>query len=241
MLLRAISYWSHILLLPASRLVSAAVLVNFQLAKSNRNCLLRSLNNSLAKVGACQLSAVSEADVDRRAWAGKAACEVLDWDMREWRAGLDRIEGKRSGLNKLRTYRRFKLKFQFEPHLSASIPVEWRHLLTRFRLGVAPLRIETGRWERRGLEVGIPADDRVCLACRLGVVEDEFHMVCVCPVYAGLRAELVSVAARVFDAFAGASMEFQFVLLMSNESDVVAAAVARFLKEAFDCRSLMLA
>ena len=52
------------------------------------------------------------------------------------------------GRNKLRTYSKFKDEYKCEPYLMQSIPKSHRSALAKFRCGVAPIRIETGRFER---------------------------------------------------------------------------------------------
>ena len=62
-----------------------------------------------------------------------------------------------------------------------------RSAYAKFRAGVAPLRIETGRYER--LEV----NERLCFNCsKLGinVVEDEKHVLLQCPGYADIRQSI---------------------------------------------------
>ncbi len=46
-------------------------------------------------------------------------------------------------------------------------------ILSQFRLGILPLRIETGHWENESIE------DRVCLVCEENFAEDEYHFLCV--------------------------------------------------------------
>ena len=57
--------------------------------------------------------------------------------------------------------------------------------MAKFRCEVAPLRIETGRFERLSVE------DRLCFHCSgNGLVEDELHVITVCPLYQDLRDTL---------------------------------------------------
>ena len=60
-----------------------------------------------------------------------------------------------------------------------------RSALAKFRCGVAPLRLETGRYER------IPYDERNCFNC-INVVENEEHVLLECPLYNDIRKELFS-------------------------------------------------
>ena len=50
--------------------------------------------------------------------------------------------------NKLRTYKLFKTSYFTEQYLLQNIPIRYRSAYAKFRCGVAPLRIETGRYER---------------------------------------------------------------------------------------------
>ena len=52
-----------------------------------------------------------------------------------------------SGNNKLRTYRLFKTDFATEDYCKIPLPYGHRSAFAKFRCGVAPLRVETGRYE----------------------------------------------------------------------------------------------
>ena len=70
-----------------------------------------------------------------------------------------------------------------------------RSALAKFRCGVAPLRIETGRYEN------LPLHDRKCPFC-LDEVETEIHVLLSCPMYACYRGQLFEKASSVCDNFA---------------------------------------
>ena len=59
-----------------------------------------------------------------------------------------------SGMNKLRTYKRFKDAYEVEAYMKTVMPRCHRSALAKFRCGVAPIRVETGRYER------LPLDER---------------------------------------------------------------------------------
>lgn len=103
----------------------------------------------------------------------------------KWHDDLNRVGAKRGqGRNKLRTYRQFKLDPGTEDYVRALLPPTHRSALAKFRCGTAPLRIETGRYE------GLAEDDRTCFACNYSCVEDELHVLTVCPLYHDIRTEL---------------------------------------------------
>ena len=55
-----------------------------------------------------------------------------------------------------------------------------RSAFAKFRMGIAPLRIETGRYER------LEENERVCFSCD-DAVESEEHVLLDCPLYQELR------------------------------------------------------
>ena len=92
--------------------------------------------------------------------------------------------------NKLRTYSKFKNTFSSEPYLKMTLTRKQRSALAKFRCGVAPLRLETGRYEN------LPVIDRTCRFC-VNEVEDEEHVVTRCPVYDNIRDILFEKASDI--------------------------------------------
>jgi hypothetical protein len=91
----------------------------------------------------------------------------------QWRNQLDRPNAIRGpGLNKLRTYRLFKHRPICEPYVQAVMPKKYRSAMAKVRSGTAPIRLETGRYERPPL----PPEDRVCQLCHCQETESEEHL-----------------------------------------------------------------
>ena len=86
-----------------------------------------------------------------------------------------------TGRSKLRTYCLFKSIFETEPYCTHIMPLRHRAVFAKFRCGVAPLRIETGRYENKHLE------ERKCPFC--DEVESEIHVIFNCDLYDDLRTE----------------------------------------------------
>src|SRR4051794_3212850 len=57
------------------------------------------------------------------------------------------------------------------------LPNEQRSLIATMRSGTNCLRVETGRWLGEALE------NRICVLCGTGAVEDEQHFVVSCEIY----------------------------------------------------------
>ena len=88
----------------------------------------------------------------------------------EWQTQINR-ESSRSGIRRsqLRTYKLFKTDYVVEDYCKMFIPISHRSAFSKFRCGVAPIRIETGRFEK--LEVS----QRLCPFYNF--VEDEIHVI----------------------------------------------------------------
>jgi hypothetical protein len=87
---------------------------------------------------------------------------------------------------KLRTYQTFKDKLKLESYLLSEKEKTGRYLLTSIRTGTNKLRIETGRWKKRKEKV----EERVCIQCGSGEIEDEKHFILHCSRYGTLRNEM---------------------------------------------------
>ena len=106
-----------------------------------------------------------------------------------WRNELDRVNRPNGSQSKLRTYRIFMQTFGTETYVSSDIRKPHRSTLAKCRGGIAPIKIETGRYEN------LPVADRKCFVC--DTVESECHVICECPVYEDLRNSLFNKAKNV--------------------------------------------
>ena len=101
----------------------------------------------------------------------------------------------------------------------------------QFRLGVLILRIETGRFQRPRQ----PAEQRLCLICENGEVEDEAHFLLRCEAYSPERQGLFE---KLSDPISFQLLPDKGKLqLLLNTPDLV-KSTAQFLIDSFDKRSL---
>jgi hypothetical protein len=121
------------------------------------------------------------------------------------------------GLNKLRT---FKQEHFSEEYCKMILPPRHLSALCKFRRGVAPIRIETGRYDNLRL------DERHCPFCN--VLEDEQHVILDCPVYDDFRSELLSKAVLHEPSFMNFSKDNQLAFLFSNQPSVKKCAKTCF-------------
>ena len=109
-----------------------------------------------------------------------------------WTDDISRDNARQgTGRNKLRTYRTFKSVYQTENYLNCIMPKCHRSAYAKFRCGVAPIRLETGRYER------LPEELRLCFNCP-DSVENEEHVLLRCPTYSDQREIMFAVLSEEF-------------------------------------------
>lgn len=101
-----------------------------------------------------------------------------------WNTELFRDNRSGKGGNKLRTYRLFKNKYEYEPYLDWG-DYRQRRLLTKFRISTHNLEVETGRYKN------IPFDQRTCKLCNQ-TVEDEIHFLFECTSLSHVRLPIIN-------------------------------------------------
>jgi hypothetical protein len=150
--------------------------------------------------------------------------------LRTWEHNLHRPV--RVGNNKLRTYRTFKTVFQTEMFLRKPIPFKIRQSFAMLRCGVAPLRIETGRYENVALE------NRVCQLCESGMIEDERHFLTSCTALIHDRDKLYTLVSQSVNDFNLLPDNEKFLFLMSDP--MICKFTARACYEMFKTRRSIL-
>jgi hypothetical protein len=100
---------------------------------------------------------------------------------------------------------------RFETENYCKIPLRFTHrsAFAKFRCGVAPLRIETGRYENLRL------NERMCSVCS-GEVEDEAHVLFWCPLYSTFRDHLFNIACTFNGFFLSFNDNQKLVFLFSD-------------------------
>ena len=84
---------------------------------------------------------------------------------------------------KLRTYITMKNSLETEKYVRYNLNRKERSYLAQLRLGILPLRIETGRYENLAI------DKRTCQLCASGEVENEEHFLLKCEINQELRQQ----------------------------------------------------
>jgi hypothetical protein len=117
--------------------------------------------------------------------------------------------------SKLRTYRLLKNDYFKEQYLSVNMPGKYKSSFAKIRYEVAPLKIETGRYE------GVSIENRTCFnnICNVNNgIENENHVLLECPEHADLRCYLFEHACFYNNNFMQLSDDEKCVFLFSGEN-----------------------
>ena len=80
------------------------------------------------------------------------------------------MDSKILSVPKLRTYRTYKTSYNVEKYVLMNLSRRQRSVLAQYRIGILPLRVETGRY------IGEKPEERICKICQSGQIEDEMHL-----------------------------------------------------------------
>ena len=130
---------------------------------------------------------------------------------------------------KLRTYRLFKTEFETEKYVFCKDRRK-RSLFAQLRIGILPLRVETGRFSNIALA------QRHCNMCSGSYVEDEKHFICNCNLYHDLRDTLFRSAELICPSFTQMNETQKLVFLFQKAS----RELSRFLSQAWQQRQNIL-
>lgn len=171
-------------------------------AWARRNALIGTCNNSYKVIHflrVVELEHIIENNIIRRErqTLKREINEKLEsYYISQWKDDINRETAKCGrGKNKLRTYRMFKHSYETESYVKTMLNRRHRIALAKIRCGVAPIRLETGRFER------IPEEQRLCPICLNGDIETELHVITECSAYYDLRKDLFTSASFLNDTF----------------------------------------
>ena len=120
--------------------------------------------------------------------------------------------------------------------------------MCKFRIGICPLRIETGRYEVvNRSKKGLLAKDRLCQCCDLHEVEDEYHFLMRCTAYSPFSVRLWHVVQDVLGVPDNVVHDLGldrntvlFARIMQCDDKQVIHGIANFLWDAFKYRETKL-
>ena len=144
---------------------------------------------------------------------------MLDCFVQEWYGALDKSAV-------LAKYKNFEPFFSYECYLDV-VPYGIRFHLTRLRLSVHSLRIQTGKFGQNR----IPRNESFCTLCELNEIEDTYHFTCVCPRFVTITVKYLKTS------FVRKPSLYKLCQLFQSTDKETLCGFARFLKEAFFLRN----
>ena len=132
---------------------------------------------------------------------------------------------------KLRTFVQFKDFEILPPHIGKPLSFLERKVMSKLRLGILPIRLETGRYLRPIL----PEEQRLCY-CDSGEVESEIHLLFICHKYEQLRQAWLSKISCP-DHFSQLTPLNKLKLVLNEPSNV--KITAQYLISVMDLRRLL--
>ena len=126
------------------------------------------------------------------------------------------------GMEKLKTYKLIKQKFELEPYLEVLTDRKQRKALTAFRISAHKLQIERGRhfWGKKKY--------RICTT--YNVIEDEINFFCDCKKHSTLRNKMFQniINYNINRSFSNREL---FIDLMTNTDNTVLKSIGLFVSE----------
>ena len=120
------------------------------------------------------------------------------------------------------THKEIKKNYQLEQSLTT---VRNRISITRLRLGLHSLRIQTGKYENTG--ASIPVEERKCLVCKENHLEDERHFLMYCKGYDNIRKELYSIISQTDSHFVNLADQDKIMYLLKVENNNTSKNIAK--------------
>jgi hypothetical protein len=146
---------------------------------------------------------------------------VRDISIQDWHAQC-------TEMSKLSYYSSFKTVFECEHYIQEVHVLKHRRALAWLRCCNHNLQVECGR--RQGVE----KENRLCLLCKSGKVEVEFHFTLVCTFYNQIRDSYLP------SKFTRQPNKHMFTILLSSKNATTVRALAAFIFHAFKLRTAFL-
>jgi hypothetical protein len=174
--LKLLIYWARLVRLDDSRLVKQVYRSRREQAEKRISDWCSHVHRTLTSLGLGHIWDTEQVGSEKD-WKSLLKVSSQAREEKEW---LEEM----AQLPKLRTYRKLKFVLKKEEYLVTITDREERRRMTALRGGTNPLRIETGRW------AGELVEDRTCMLCAKGEIEDEVHVLLCCSTYERERREL---------------------------------------------------
>lgn len=150
-----------------------------------------------------------------------------------WKKSLFNDDNTTHG-NKLRTYRKYKSKYELEKYLLLNLDKTITKNYAKIRISNSKLTIERGRYTKTTLE------DRICPLCNIGI-EDEFHFMITCSKLYDCRMKMFDEISDIIPCFSTMRNEDKVKLLFTCEEYDILKIILIGINDMYDKRNNLLA
>ncbi len=119
--------------------------------------------------------------------------------------------------------------FEYQQYLDCTSVRKFRVYITKLRVSSHRLEVESGRWHK---PASIPYNERKCKICN--VLEDEYHLMFICPIYKDLRQMYIP------KYFRNRSSMFKLIELFQSDRASYIRNLGIFIYKAFELRNEIL-
>ena len=173
---------------------------------------------------------VQQAGINSRNTVTDIYTYIVNEHITKWIHDVRRENARQGpGKNKLRLYRCFKNDYKSENYVTCMMPRSHRAAFSKFQCGVAPIRVETGRYERLAL------GDRNFFNCT-NQLEDEEHVLLHCPIYQEIKQTLFDKILTSNRDFIQKSNIEILCFILGNPDDYIVRQSAKFCAEVLRIR-----
>lgn len=133
------------------------------------------------------------------------------------------------------SYGNIKKEFSMEKYLDFIMKPSNRIIISKFRLNIHKLRINTGAYENSGQP--IPTDQRICLFCNNHTIENEMHFILECQTFEKNRNAFIKEFSDKCSNFNNLSKKEKLCCILNVENKELANMVGKFLETIYKQRS----
>lgn len=161
-------------------------------------------------------------------YTNKGTCDIKHCTQKLYDLCMSEWNAKVLNSPKLRTYKIFKVNIGLEDYIKLNLERGDRSLFSQLRLGILPLRVESGHL------IGEKLENRICINCQRECIEDEKHFVFECSLYEDLRKTLFDNVKEGEPNFDDLDIENKWYILMHK----CVRKTATFVKRAYVKRKI---
>ena len=217
---KILNYILHLKAQPEDSIVNQAFKISKQLHSKDRNSFYNNVMNLLNFQNMTIDDILTKTDVN--SYVTKAKESYIE----HWKTKLENS-------NKLEFYKTFKSDFTCEQYLNTIKNPVLRRNYTKFRISNHNLMIEHGRYGKPK----IPRENRLCLICNSGHVENENHLIFECSYYNELRERLFEDIKNIAEIDLTQDLETQFLnMILKSKNPSVIQTFSKFISDCFHLR-----